>query len=82
MKRRLGALPLTPQTQELSPVKDHRYGRRRRVEGEREKEHSNSNSYDGEFAKGVKPQREARKTEGGESWGADWEKKKETKENG
>lgn len=61
VKRRLGALPLTPQTQELSSVKDHRYGRQRRVEGEREKEHSNSNSYDGEFVKGVKPQREAKK---------------------
>lgn len=47
-----GALPLTPQTKELSPVKDHRYRRRRKrrrggkeKEGEEEKEDS-SNSYD------------------------------------
>lgn len=31
--RREGALPLTPHTKELSPVKDHRYRRRRRRVG-------------------------------------------------
>lgn len=46
-RRRTGALPLTPQTQELTPVKDHRFGRRRRKRGgEQEKEDSNSNNYE------------------------------------
>lgn len=31
--RRDGALPLTPQTKELSSVEDHRYGRRRKGGG-------------------------------------------------
>ena len=48
--RRSGVLPLTPQTQELSPVKHHRYGRwrkrrRRRRRRAEEKEDSDSNSY-------------------------------------
>lgn len=70
--RRSRALPLTPQTQELSPVKDHRYRRRRSVGGEQRRQRTvtatvttKTNCARGETTEGRKDNRMWRTTDKG-----------------